>query len=451
MSEKKLYLIDGNSLLYRSYYAIQRLATSQGFPTNAIFGFISTLRKLMDQEKPEYLGIVFDAPGPKLRHDIYKDYKAQRKPMPEDLVKQIPKLKEVIAALRIPVIVHEKYEADDVLGSLARLAAAKHFQTVIVTTDKDLLQLVDGSTLVYNPAKEITLDAAKVKEVFGVAPAQVVDVLSLWGDPSDNVPGVPGIGEKTAKSLIEEFGSLENLLKSRDRIKNPRIKEKLEQNLDMLEMSRQLVTIEQAMDLEFDPEAVRGFRARREAEAARLFQELEFTSLLSEQPKSRHKTDRSLFGDLRAKAELSELAAKIKKAGAGLSGHRNGQHLPDPGPPRRDVVLHRAGEGLLSAPPARLPWARPNRCPVETAFGILRGVLEDPKVRKIGQNIKYDLIVLAREGIESAGHRPGHAWSCPTCVEPNWGKTQPRPAGPGLSPSPGDPVQRGRRQGQERE
>ena len=143
MSEKKLYLIDGNSLLYRSYYALQRLSTSQGFPTNAIYGFITTLRKLIAREKPGWMGIVFDAPGRKFRHDVYEDYKAHRKPMPDDLVVQVPKLKEVIGALRIPVFVHPGYEADDVLGTLARRAAARGYATVIVTTDKDLLQLVD--------------------------------------------------------------------------------------------------------------------------------------------------------------------------------------------------------------------------------------------------------------------------------------------------------------------
>ena len=418
MSEKKLYLIDGNSLLYRSYYAIQRLATSQGFPTNAIFGFISTLRKLMDQEKPEYLGIVFDAPGPKLRHDIYKDYKAQRKPMPADLVKQIPKLKEVIAALRIPVIVHEKYEADDVLGSLARLAAAKHFQTVIVTTDKDLLQLVDGSTLVYNPAKEMTLDAAKVKEVFGVAPAQVVDVLSLWGDPSDNVPGVPGIGEKTAKSLIEEFGSLNNLLKSRDRIKNPRIKEKLEQNLDKLEMSRQLVTIEQAMDLEFDPKLFEVSEPDA-AEAARLFQELEFTSLLSEYAKKPNKTDR-VYSAIFSERELRGLAAKIKRAGM-VSLDTETDNI-SPTRARLVGMSFSIEPGTAAYVPLRHDYlGAPEQLSVETAFGILRGVLEDPKVRKVGQNIKYDLIVLAREGLNLEGIDLD-SMVLSYLLEPNWGK-----------------------------
>ena len=218
MTEKKLYLIDGNSAVYRSYYAIRHLSNTKGFPTNAIFGFISMLRKFMQKEKPHYLGIAFDVKGPTVRHKAFKDYKAQRKPMPEDLVVQIPVIKKVIQALNIPFFEHEDYEADDVLGSLAHQASKRNISSVIVTTDKDIFQLVDKQISVYNPVKNIYLDEIKVKEHFGVSPSQVIDVLALWGDPSDNVPGVPGIGEKTSKSLINQFGSLENLLKKLDQI-----------------------------------------------------------------------------------------------------------------------------------------------------------------------------------------------------------------------------------------
>lgn len=418
MSEKKLYLIDGNSLLYRSYYAIQRLATSQGFPTNAIFGFINTLRKLMGEAKPEYLGIVFDAPGLKQRHELYKDYKAQRKPMPEDLVKQIPKLKEVIAALRIPVIIQASQEADDVLGSLARRAAADDFQTVIVTTDKDLLQLVDKSTLVYNPVKDMTLDAAKVKEVFGAAPAQVIDVLSLWGDPSDNIPGVPGIGEKTAKSLIEEFGSLDNLLKNRDRVKNPRVRETLEQNLDKLEMSRRLVTIEQNLDVAFDPKVFRVSEPDAGA-AARLFQELEFTSFLGDYIKKEEKTERR-YSTIFTEKELKELAAKIKKANL-VSLDTETDHI-SPTMARLVGMSFAVEPGKACYLPLRHDYlGAPPQIPLETAFGVLRGVLEDPKVRKIGQNIKYDLIVLHREGLALKG-LDLDSMVLSYLLEPNWGK-----------------------------
>jgi len=275
MDKKKLYLIDGNSLLYRSYYAIKRLSTSSGFPTNAVFGFVNTLRKLISQEKPRYLGVVFDAKGPTVRHAAFKDYKAQRKPMPDDLVVQIPVLKKILKALNIPFFEVEKYEADDVLGTIASKASAKKIPSDIVSTDKDLLQLIDETTSVFNPVKEIHLDREKTKEIFGVYPAQIVDVLALWGDASDNIPGVPGIGEKTSKSLFAQFGSLDNLLKNLDKLENKRIKEKIEQNLDQLEISRKLVAIEKNLDLEFNLEEFQTSEPDQE-ELARLFKELNF-------------------------------------------------------------------------------------------------------------------------------------------------------------------------------
>jgi len=281
MKENKLFLIDGNSLLYRSFYAIQHLSTSQGFPTNAIYGFITMLRKLKEKEKPRYLGIAFDTKGPTIRHKAFKDYKAHRKPMPEDLVIQIPVLKKIIKAMKIPFYEHENYEADDVLGSLAYKASAQNIHSVIVTSDKDLLQLVDKSITVYNPKKEIYLDEKKVKEDFGVAPSQIVDVLALWGDPSDNVPGVPGIGEKTSKELINLFGSLDNLLKNLDQIQKKRLREKIENNLDQLNLSRQLVTIYKELNIKLSLQEL-SVSEPNYKELTQLFQELGFSSLISE-------------------------------------------------------------------------------------------------------------------------------------------------------------------------
>jgi len=418
VSEKTLYLIDGNSLLYRSYYAIQGLSTSRGFPTNAIYGFIATLKKLTDEAKPGYLGIVFDAPGPKFRHDIFKDYKAQRKPMPEDLVKQIPKLREVIAALRIPVFVYEKYEADDVLGSLAREAAAGKMKTVIVTTDKDLLQLVNKSVVVYNPAKEIMLDEAKVKEIFGARPDQVIDILSLWGDPSDNIPGVPGIGEKTAKSLIAEFGSVENLLKNLGRVKNPRLREKIEQNLDKLEMSRKLVVIEKDLDVAFDPKRFEVAEPDYD-EALRLFKELEFTSFLSAYTKHATPAERKYRTILKEK-DLRSLVRRIREAGFVSLDTETDNIFPTRA---RLVGMSFALEpGEAFYLPLRHDYlGAPAQIPLENAFKILGGVLEDPMIKKIGQNIKYDFIVLKREGIHLQGVDQD-TMVLSYLLEPNWGK-----------------------------
>jgi DNA polymerase-1 len=417
-SEKKLFLIDGNSLLYRSYYAIRRLSTSQGFPTNAIYGFINTLHKLIEQEKPYYLGIVFDTGKPTIRHQMFKAYKAHRKPMPEDLIPQMPVLKKVIKAMNIPLFEFENYEADDVLGSLARQAENKKIPAVIVSTDKDLLQLVDCTTTVFNPAKELYLDEAKVKETFGVAPSQVIDVLSLWGDPSDNVPGVPGIGEKTSKQLIGQFGSLDNLLRRLSEVKNPRLRQKIEQNRDQLELSRQLVTIERGLDVPFDLDDF-ALSSPDTRELAALFQQLEFTSLLAEmlQKPGEEEKDYKAVLDERS---LLDLVARIRQAGFVSLDTETDSVLPT----RAHLVgmsfALRPGEAFY-LPLGHDYAGAPAQIPKPRAYRLLKDVLEDERIRKIGQNIKYDYIVLKREGLELRGIDQD-TMILSYLLEPNWGK-----------------------------
>jgi DNA polymerase-1 len=418
MEGKRLFLIDGNSLLYRSYYAIRHLTTAQGFPTNAIFGFISALRKLIEQEKPDFLGVVFDVKGPTVRHEAFKEYKAHRKPMPEDLVVQLPVLKEVLRALKIPTAEFEKYEADDVLATLARRASEKKVRAVIVTTDKDLLQVIDKSTSVYNPVKETTVCEEAVKELFGVEADRVVDVLALWGDPSDNVPGVPGIGEKTAKALIQEFGSLDNLLKNLDRVRNPRIREKIEQNREILDLSRRLVTVARDLDVELDLDAY-ALQEPDEKEALRLFQKLEFTTLVGDflkKARPKEKAYRAVFDE----GELAALRDRMARAGSVSLDTETDSAFPTrarlvgmsfalvPG----EAFYVPVGHDYLCAP-AQIPKAK--------ALEILRPVLEDPGIRKTGQNIKYDAIVLRREGVRLEGvDRDTMVLSY--LLEPNWGK-----------------------------
>jgi DNA polymerase-1 len=417
-SEKKLFLIDGNSLLYRSYYAIQRLSTSQGFPTNAIYGFINTLRKIVEQEKPHYLGIVFDTGKPTLRHQMFKAYKAHRKPMPEDLIPQVPVLKKVLRAMNIPLFQHENYEADDVLGSLAQKAGEKRIPAVIVSTDKDFLQLVDEGTAVFNPAKEVYLDEAKVKEIFGVAPSQVVDVLSLWGDPSDNVPGVPGIGEKTSKQLINQFGSVENLLHRLSEVKNPRLREKIDQNREQLELSRQLVTIEKNLDVQFNLDDFILSPPNTE-ELAALFQELEFTSLLADLVKKPGEAEKDYRAILDEPA-LRSLVGRIRQAGfVSLDTETDSVS-----PTRAHLVgmsfALKAGEAFY-LPLGHDYAGAPAQIPKSTAYDILKDALADPGIRKIGQNIKYDYIVLKREGLELRGIDQD-TMVLSYLLEPNWGK-----------------------------
>jgi len=418
MKEKKLYLIDGNSLVYRSYYAIRFLSTSKGFPTNAIYGFISMLRKLMDQEKPVFLGIVFDVKGPTIRHKVFKDYKAHRKPMPEDLVVQMPVIKKVIKALNIPYFEYENYEADDVLGSLAHQASQKNIPSVIVTTDKDLFQLVDKQTTVYNPAKEIHLDEKKVKEQFGASPSQVTDVLALWGDPSDNIPGVPGIGEKTSKSLISRYGSLENLLKNLDRIEKAPLREKIKQNLEQLKLSHQLVTIEKGLDLKFNLEEFSVSEPNRK-ELISLFQELEFSSLVSDYMKE-DKSPQKQYDIILEEEALMKLIAQMKKE----KSVSLDTETDSPFPTQANLVgmsFSTKAHQAFYLPLLHDYPAAPSQIPKEKAFRLLQDVLTNSGIKKIGQNIKYDYIVLKREGIPLQGIDLD-SMVLSYLIEPNWGK-----------------------------
>ncbi len=340
--------------------------------------------------------------------------------MPDDLVPQVPRLKDVLRALNVATAEFPKYEADDAIATLAVQAAGKGLRTVIVSTDKDLLQLVDETTSVWNPSKEKMLDAAGVEEFFGVGAGQVVDVLALWGDPSDNVPGVPGIGEKTAKALIGEFGSLDALLAGLDKVKNPRVREKLESpgNRDLLELSRRLVTVRRDLGLELDLDRY-AVRPPDEAETVRLFGELEFASLLPDFLKSPRPPARD-FRTILDEGELEALARRIRDAGAVALD----TETDSPAPTRARLVglslSPRPGEAFY-VPVGHKYLGAPAQVPKDRALAILRPALEDPAVAKTGQNIKYDLIVLEREGVRLAGiARDTMVLSY--LLEPNWGR-----------------------------
>jgi len=208
---RTLYLIDGSAYIYRAYHAIRNLSSSKGLPTNAVFGFSRMLIKLMESKSPEYLVICFDVKGPTFRHEMYPDYKANRPPMPEDMVVQIPWIKKVVEGFQIPIIEVPGYEADDLIGTLARQAGEAGFEVVMVTGDKDFMQLVTETNSVWDPMKDQTIDVGFIEEKHGVAPLQMIQVMGLSGDAADNIPGVPGVGPKTAISLIREYGSIENL------------------------------------------------------------------------------------------------------------------------------------------------------------------------------------------------------------------------------------------------
>ena len=250
--EKTIYLIDGTAYIYRAYHAIRRLSNSRGLPTNAIFGFTRMLMKLMEDRSPQYVAMFFDAKGPTFRHQMYKDYKANRPPMPEDMVVQLPYIKEVSAAFNLPIIEMSGFEADDLIGTAACLAEEDGYTVVIVTGDKDFMQLVTDKISIWDPMKDSIIGLQSFKEKFGVEPLQMIDVQGLSGDTADNIPGVPGIGQKTALSLIKTYGSMQQIYEKLDTITKNKQRENLENFKDQAFLSRKLVTINTRVPVTLD-------------------------------------------------------------------------------------------------------------------------------------------------------------------------------------------------------
>jgi len=413
-----LYLIDGNALLYRAYYAIRSLSNSKGQPTNAVFGFLTSIKKLIEQEDLQYLGVVFDTKAPTFRHELYSEYKATRKPMPEDLAPQIPIIKALIRALNIPIFEQPGYEADDILASLAQAAVSQNVPAVIVTHDKDLYQVVTAQISVYNPAKDMLLDEKKVQDVFGARPDQVADVLALWGDSSDNIPGVPGIGEKTAKNLIRQFGSLTQLLEALEQVGNPRIQNQIRQNREALELSRQLAQIRQDLPFPFNQEDFHISEPNYDV-LIPLLQELEFSSLLTEYMQQPDQQDKNYFTILEMQ-QLIKLTDQISAAGQ-VAIDTETDNL-DPNQARLVGMSFSVTPGEAYYLPLGHDYPEaPKQLPKKEALAQLLPALADPGIKKIGHNIKYDQMVLRQEGILLQGiERDTMLLSY--LLEPNWGR-----------------------------
>lgn len=282
--KKRLFIVDGMSQIYRAYYALPSLSNSKGLPTNAVYGFTMMLRKLITSEKPDYLGVAFDSPERTFRHDKYESYKATRTKMPDDLTLQIPYIARLCEALRVPIVREPGYEADDIIGTLAAQAERKGIDVVVVTNDKDMSQLVTDHVTILRTERTgemKTLDAKGVEEKMGVPPEQVVELLGLWGDTIDNIPGAPGIGEKGAKQIIQQYGTIENAIAHADEITRKTYRESLKNNVDLIRQSRELVTIACEMPIKLDLEGLIYEAADRRA-AYELFSELEFAALTKE-------------------------------------------------------------------------------------------------------------------------------------------------------------------------
>jgi len=324
-----LYLIDGMSHIYRAYYAIKNLTNRDGMSTNAIYGFTVMLRKLIEEESPDYLGVAIDLFGPTVRHEKFERYKATRPKMPEDLVEQLPYIRRVCAAFGVPVLSYEKYEADDVIGTLSARAVEKGLDVVIVSIDKDLLQLVSRNILVLDPRDMTLLDAEKVREKWDVRPDQLVDVLSLVGDASDNIPGAPGIGEKGARSLIREFETLDRLLDSSDQVGRKSYRESLQNNRDLIMLSRDLLRIHDDLPLELDLDSLRLSDPDKKT-AHQLFSELGFTSLLQEYLPADEKTNpKIIVRSISSRDQISKVLPALEGKQVAVAFWTGEEDLPE--------------------------------------------------------------------------------------------------------------------------
>ena len=285
MADKSLFLIDATAFCYRAFYALSGLSTASGQPTNAVYGFLNILNKILKEQKPDYLICCFDVSRDTFRLEKFAQYKMHRPPMPDGLSSQIPIIKEIVSAYGIPIFEKKGFEADDIIAELARKGADKKMQVTIVSSDKDILQLVNNRISVFNPYKDdgVLYDAKKVKELFGVSPQMTVDIIALMGDDADNIPGVPGIGEKTAGKLILEFGSLDKLLKNIAKVKPDKIRESISGHLERIKLNRELITLNERVGMELDLKKAK-FAEPDYKELGGIFKRLEFKSLLKELP-----------------------------------------------------------------------------------------------------------------------------------------------------------------------
>jgi DNA polymerase I len=386
-SRKTLYLIDGSAYIYRAFFALPALNNSHGLQTNAILGFTTMLLKILRERKPDGLVVAFDEKGPTLRHTEFKAYKAQRPPMPEGMSAQIPYIHRVVDTLNIPSVRQAGYEADDLIGTLAHQAEQAGFDVVIVTGDKDMFQLLTPHVRIYDPVKDKWLGEMECRERFGVEPARVVEIMGLMGDATDNIPGVKGIGEKTAMKLIAQFGTIEELLHRVEEVTPPRIKALLIEQADNARLSRRLATIQLDSPVTFDPTTYH-IKPPHQDQLIDLLRELEFTTLLkSFQPTFKPAETNDV------KTQLIQDEPSARKFVEGL--------------PKESVLgLHcllSAGstvQGMALSTGDRTAFIPLD---VRTYMRPITALLHDPARTKVVHDLKATLLVFHRMGLTLAG------------------------------------------------
>ena len=438
-----LYLLDGMALVYRSYFAFIRnpLMNSKGENTSAIFGFVNYLNKILDEKKPDYIAVVFDTIEPTFRHKAYSEYKATRQKMPEDMSAMMDTLKDVVRAFNVPVVELPGYEADDVMGTLARRAEKEDVNTFLVTSDKDFMQLVSPAVKLYRPGKggndDEIVGEQGVIEKFGVPPHQVIEILGLIGDQSDNVPGVAGVGPKTAEPLIIKYGTIENLLSHIDEIPQKGLQEKLRAHTDMALLSKKLVTIDTNAPVAVDFHMLKSAEKNIPALHA-LYTQLEFRSLARRLKEDAPETPAEIVADTPAEAMLDiatsrheyilvdsdakylRLLSELKKAkefvfdtettstdalqaqivGISFCFEANKAYYV---PVEIEREEPKSDASLFGPETKRAKRRKEKLFPLKRIIADFKPVLEDERVKKYGQNIKYDMLVLSRKGIWTKG------------------------------------------------
>ena len=395
---KTIYLVDASAFIHRSYHAIRHLSTKDGRPTNAVYGFLATLNKLLKDKKPEYLVVAYDAKGPGFRHEMFPEYKANRPPMPEDLIAQQEPIRKLVEALGLPSVEINGLEADDLIATLCRKALDNGYEVVIVSADKDFYQLLSDKVAMYdpNPKRESAMDVAALKEKLGLTPEEFLEAQGLMGDSTDNIPGVPGVGEKTAAKLIADYHNLETLYDRIDEIKQDKLKTKLIENKQSAFLSRDLARLKTDADLDLQPD---GLTIKEPAvETLReLYRDLEFNRFLAdlEPSTSISYDDYHLVADAESLAGLVKELADAKVLSVDLETTSLDPMLAEIvgmslcAKPGRSFYVP-VGHETLGA--QLLPW--------DQVKESLKNILEDPNLPKVGQNVKYDYVILRRHGVE---------------------------------------------------
>ena len=412
---KRLYLIDGANYAFRAFYAIRNLSNSKGLPTGALYGFTQMMMKLLREEKPDLVAVCFDTPEPTFRDELYEEYKANRKEPPDDLVSQFPYFRPIVEALGIPVVEKPGFEADDVIGTLARRFEARGYDVVVVSGDKDLMQLVGPHVSILDEMKGLRIGPGEVLKRFGVGPEGVTEILGLAGDSSDNIPGVPGVGPKTATELIQRYGTVENVLAHASELKGA-LAGKVANNAEKARLSRRLVEIDTNVEVEANEEGLKP-RGVDAAKARELFSDLEFNRLLAEIAPASVVSRKGYRLVSEAKA-LNEVISLVRESGE-LSIDLETTSLDPmqakivgfslcwrPGEAAYVPVGHvesSSSSGLGQTGDLFGGRLAPGQLSFETVSKVIGKLLADGSVAKVGQNLNYDLTILRRLGFEVAG------------------------------------------------